>query len=621
MNLDDTRFICPRPRAVRACASCKVHKTRCLPSARSDQCRRCEKIGTICLYNDIQQSKNKPQVRLPEKEKSALNSILAQVLPAALDINYEDQSEKVFQIHGNLFGCPETAKSTTPQSQANQPDDKPREKESSTKTFKRPHVTMKEVDEMLQSYHQRNVCFPFVAIPKNTTAEKLCQKWQFLVLSILVISSGENPILQKCLDERFRKVLATRVIMQGEKSLDYVHGLLVYLAWHPTHLRPINNQIFQYLQLAISMIADLDLERKMYSTTDPIADKIVARNTVLGCYFLSANIAMGFRRPNNFRFAPPDELLSSMLLSGNDSVEQVMASTVLLCRFIEKLYGLKIQADMEKLASWTECPLQNLTRVLRAELTQLETELPAHVYTNRQIQIMRRFARIKIHSLALEQKKHISYIEINPLTYLEVFPTCASEINGLLEYIVNTPRTEYRNFSITDWEPIIHTVIIFPKLCRFTIPDLSTATTWQDMLLTEIPTYLTHIDQLCERLQEASITRHQTDNDMSSSHKLPDLFFLFYTVLKLFKDNFARESAHYSISASPASLSGNKPARSRCPVVNGDIQDTEYWTMWMNTNNLMSDVEMFGLEGDPFSGSDINDLAVFDLNSWVDFSA
>jgi hypothetical protein len=90
---------------------------------------------------------------------------------------------------------------------------------------------MSQIDRMVQSYQLRTAYFPFVFIPKNTSAEKFCQKWPFLLLSVLVISSVDEPILQKSLDERFRKVLATRVVMQGEKSLDYLHGLLVYLAW------------------------------------------------------------------------------------------------------------------------------------------------------------------------------------------------------------------------------------------------------------------------------------------------------------------------------------------------------------------------------------------------------
>lgn len=90
---------------------------------------------------------------------------------------------------------------------------------------------MTQIDKMLQSYQRRAAYFPFISIPESTSADKLCQKWPFLLLSVLVVSSVDEPILQKSLDERFRKVLATRVVMQGEKSLDYLHGLLVYLAW------------------------------------------------------------------------------------------------------------------------------------------------------------------------------------------------------------------------------------------------------------------------------------------------------------------------------------------------------------------------------------------------------
>lgn len=168
---------------------------------------------------------------------------------------------------------------------------------------------------------------------------------------------------------------------------------------HPTHLKPINNQIFQYMQLTISMISDLDLERKMQSPIEAVTDRAIARNTVLGCYFLSArwvhastehsdsmsnrfnSIAMGFKRSNNFTFSPPDEMLSSMLLS-NDQTEPFIASTVLLCRFIEKIHSLNLRTEITKLSSWTECPLQKLTQSLLTELRQLESDLPTHIHAN-----------------------------------------------------------------------------------------------------------------------------------------------------------------------------------------------------------------------------------------------
>lgn len=137
------------------------------------------------------------------------------------------------QIHGNLFGCPEITK-TTPQSQTCQSDDATKPRTPCKRKSKRSHITMSQVDKMVQSYQLRMAYFPFISIPENTSAEKICQKCPFLLLSILVVSSVDEPLLQKSLDERFRKVLATRVVMQGEKSLDYLHGLLVYLAWSVT---------------------------------------------------------------------------------------------------------------------------------------------------------------------------------------------------------------------------------------------------------------------------------------------------------------------------------------------------------------------------------------------------
>jgi hypothetical protein len=91
---------------------------------------------------------------------------------------------------------------------------------------------------------------------------------------------------------------------------------------------------------------------------------------------------MGFKRPNNFTFSPPNELLSSMLLPTNDPVEPIIASTILLCRFIEKIHSLNLQSEMAKLSSWIECPLQKLTQSLLIELGQLESELPIHIYPN-----------------------------------------------------------------------------------------------------------------------------------------------------------------------------------------------------------------------------------------------
>lgn len=240
------------------------------------------------------------------------------------------------------------------------------------------------------------------------------------------------------------------------------------------------------------------------------------------------------------------------------------------------------------------------------------------------IQTMQRYVRIKIYALSLEQEKTLSQSQINPLTFLNIFPACTTEINSLLEYIVNAPLTEYKNFSITNWAPVIQSVVTFPKLGQFSILDVGVANMWKAMIEAERATYLTNLERLCDRLEGTSITKRRANRDTPSSHNLqvPDLFYLFCTVLRLFKSNLVRESQPLLTDQIPTNNheQSNKRARSRCPVINGDLQNTDYWTMWMNSNNLMSDVELFGDQAVEFPEFDVNDPTVFDLNSWVDFS-
>lgn len=165
-----------------------------------------------------------------DKAHSALDSFLAHVPSADLDIQYEDETEKVLQLHGKVFASEENAESTEAESSTSQLDQTTM-KSNKKSHRKRPHLTMNQVNQMVQSFHHRNACFPFVALSEDATAETMCKEWPFLLLSILVVSSSGDPVLQRSLDERFRKVLATRIVMQGEKSLDYVRGILVYLAW------------------------------------------------------------------------------------------------------------------------------------------------------------------------------------------------------------------------------------------------------------------------------------------------------------------------------------------------------------------------------------------------------
>jgi hypothetical protein len=93
-------------------------------------------------------------------------------------------------------------------------------------------LTLDEADSFL-AYFQKEMSpyFPFVMIAAHLDARIIARKNPFLLLAILTIATGEQPDLQRSLDREFCKVLATKVMVNGERSLEILQGLLIYIAW------------------------------------------------------------------------------------------------------------------------------------------------------------------------------------------------------------------------------------------------------------------------------------------------------------------------------------------------------------------------------------------------------
>lgn len=86
--------------------------------------------------------------------------------------------------------------------------------------------------EYLQCFRTKSIYFPFVVLPAHTMLDTLRREKPFLLLSVLSISAVQSPSrLQKTLELELRESLSRRTIMNGEKSLDLLQGLLVYIAW------------------------------------------------------------------------------------------------------------------------------------------------------------------------------------------------------------------------------------------------------------------------------------------------------------------------------------------------------------------------------------------------------
>ncbi|TAQ89648.1 hypothetical protein B7494_g2009 [Chlorociboria aeruginascens] len=99
--------------------------------------------------------------------------------------------------------------------------------------------TSQDSDDLLKIFQlELTPHFPFVIIPQGTVARNLEQERPFLYSAIILAASCYTPTTQKALARDFVKDLNIRLFEHGEKSLDLLQGLLVYLGWFEFYYHP-----------------------------------------------------------------------------------------------------------------------------------------------------------------------------------------------------------------------------------------------------------------------------------------------------------------------------------------------------------------------------------------------
>jgi hypothetical protein len=95
-----------------------------------------------------------------------------------------------------------------------------------------PVPLLKGEDTLLSIFHDRlAVQIPFMVIPREMTAEELRTKRPLVYMGIMMAASYKDTATQGDLGKRILQYIAEHVIMKGEKSMDLLQGLLIYIFW------------------------------------------------------------------------------------------------------------------------------------------------------------------------------------------------------------------------------------------------------------------------------------------------------------------------------------------------------------------------------------------------------
>ncbi|OAQ96161.1 hypothetical protein LLEC1_02114 [Akanthomyces lecanii] len=320
----------------KTCQTCFRAKIKCASTQQSGKCDRCLRLGRGCVFP-------------PSRRK--LGASKAATVPRSLEPGADN-----------------------------------RDGAASQSPFASGLLSVEAGQALLQAYMSKmSARFPFVVISERSVDE-LHAKSPALCLAVVTVAAFDNGNLQRRLGHMFNHLVAERVAGGDFASLDLLQAFLVQLAWAHYQPRPLRHT--QYLNLAISIVSDLRLDRPKNTNLWMVdrretqrgewsADEIRA---LAGAYYLASSSSVLMQKLRCFPFCPyileASQALALQQLSPYDKFIPVMVN---MQRIIENVDSLATKHKHTGLNQSFAATVEDL----RQELSYLKSSVSFPFMENR----------------------------------------------------------------------------------------------------------------------------------------------------------------------------------------------------------------------------------------------
>ncbi|RDW65554.1 hypothetical protein BP5796_10246 [Coleophoma crateriformis] len=470
---------------------------------------------------------------------------------------------------------------------------------SAPQIIQQRRISFKEASRLLLVFRTRMHFSPFVVIPPDATISSLSRTSPFLLLAILTTCATSDPDLHHQLDHEFRRVLSLKVIVNGEKSLDYLQGLLVYVSWYPFHIRPKNNQAFMFLNLATSLVVDLGLDREYpnpnISISDIRLDGLIdgyvftkaAKRAYLGCYYLYSSLSLGFHKTNNFKYTDLMTTHAEALMRDEVPSDTSLYAMLRLQRLTERV-GETSSATKPPVFDPITVSLsfEMNVQIFQNELQEWKATTPPPTQLLPFVGLAERFLNICIysHELGSLRKPYHHANQILETSNDSDSPThlakCLMAGKRYFEFLLSIPETNYWDLTTVLWGNIVQTILILSRLTFL----LAALNDWDaDTTRENIPLGM-YLECLCYRMQSLSrmaklmVSQAAPAGDSkgtsttATTATTPDVMFVFYLVMQSVKTSYERRVSNikpnFFFVENGVAVGG---ARGHCPMMDPNL--------------------------------------------------
>lgn len=260
-----------------ACEACARSRCKCMLRSGQQACERCHRLNKEC--RPINKKRKRAEGRSASKA-SVGDGVAGKTAQLERRLNELEASLKQPATGQGLVLLPHVvnpreAASFTSEYAADEPG------VEQSDLQRRAQISMTEAEARLATFRTTYLQWaPFVYLPAEETSATLLQTRPILWLSIMVTCATDESDVRR-LDNLFRKTIAERMILQSQKSIDLLQGILVFLTWYHHHCRDeggnVRSSLSLLIQLAISLVNDLK------RTSDEQPQRILNRHLYRHC--------------------------------------------------------------------------------------------------------------------------------------------------------------------------------------------------------------------------------------------------------------------------------------------------------------------------------------------------
>ncbi|KAK7716727.1 hypothetical protein SLS63_011039 [Diaporthe eres] len=298
------------------------------------------------------------------------------------------------------------------------------------------------------------------------------------------------------------KHLMHEMMVESNRSMDLLQGILVMLAWYQNHCL-MHAQLNNLLHLAQALLADLGLnrspevqERSNVMVLNPPAPNRTTnedRRAILGVWFLSSSVGTGLMKALPMRFSKyTRQCLDDLDKASEYESDLLLVHLVKVQRLTERIHNWMSQEDEEDDVSvCLKAPAAAYQVAFHGEIDRLQSSLPASLVGNRLLQVY--FAFVTLHlnepppidaDRLKKLEESLSSVALNGSSSLDSLYRAQYALKGFFEKWFEMPTDFYTSMPIFVMLEVVYGITMLARWAKLLGPGQARrGDTVQDILI------------------------------------------------------------------------------------------------------------------------------------------